>query len=107
MSTGNNSRKTYMVGQLPTITALFTNSANTPTNPTTVTFQITNPTGAQVNTASPNAAIVNPTTGTFVFTFTAALAIVGTWIWRVTGVGALTDADEGTFDVLQTLTATP
>lgn len=107
MSTGNNSIREYQVGQIPTVTALFTNSSNVPTNPTTVTFQITDPTGAQVNTPSPNAAITNPTTGTFIFTFTAALSIVGVWIWRVKGTGALTDADEGTFRVMQTQTPTP
>lgn len=106
MSTGNNSIREYQWGQVPTITALFTNSANTPTNPTTVTFQITDPSGAQVNTASPNAAITNPTTGTFVFTFTAALAQTGVWIWRVKGTGALTDADEGSFRCLQIQTQT-
>lgn len=107
MSTGNNSLKQYLVGQMPTVTALFTNSSNTPTNPTTVTFQITDPTGAQVNTSNPNAAITNPATGTWLYIFPAALSLSGTYVWRVKGVGTLTDADEGTFVVLPTLTPTP
>ena len=104
-ATVNSGRK--QIGQTPVITAVFTNASNTPTNPTTVTFQITDPTGAQTNTTSPNAAITNGTTGTFVFTFTAALALAGTWIWRVKGNAVVVDATEGTFLVVQVLTPTP
>lgn len=107
MSTGNNSIKEYLVGQMPQLTFTFTNAANVLTNPTTIVVQITDPTGTQVNTTSPNAAITVPSTGVWVYTAPAALSIVGTYIWRVKATGTLTDSDEGTFTVLATLTPTP
>lgn len=103
----NNAIPTFVLGQLVTIQALFVNQTNTPTNPTTVTFITNDPAGAQITKASPDATITNPSTGTFLYTPAAAVALAGTWTWRVKGVGAVINADEGSFFVEPSLVATP
>lgn len=109
MATGSNAVTKYLVGQQPLITALFTNAANVATNPTTVTFIFVDPAGAQTSTSNPNAAITNPSTGTWVYTWPGSTGIttVGVWSYRIKGVGALIDADEGSFEVVGSLVNTP
>ena len=109
MAAGNVSPGHYLVGEQPIITAVFTNSANVATNPTTVTYIFTDPAGTQTTTASPNAAITNPSTGTFVYTWPGSVGVttVGIYTWRVKGVGALIAAEEGSFTVDASLHVTP
>jgi hypothetical protein len=109
VSTGSNSIGKYIVGKQPVITALFLNAAGTAVNPTTVTFITVDPLGVQTTTASPNVAITNPTVGTWVYTWPGSVGVttVGVYTWRVKGVGALIDADEGSFEVIPSLVPTP
>lgn len=109
MAQGNNQIPKFYVGQRPLITATFVNSSNTLTNPTTVTFIIRDPAGTETSTASPNAAISNPSTGVFVYTWpgSTGATVVGVYGWRVKGVGALIDADEGSFEVVASLVSAP
>lgn len=104
---GNNAVPVFVIGQMPQITALFLNATNTPTAPTAITFVTVNPLGAEVTTVAPNAAISNPSTGTYVYTYPAALSVAGTYSWRVKGTGTVTNADEGTFECQASLVITP
>lgn len=109
MATGNNSLVKYLIGDQPQVTATFTNAANVLTDPTTVTFIFVDPTGAQTTTASPNAAITNPSTGVWTYTWpgSTGILVAGMYAWRVKGVGALIGADEGTMEVVASLVVTP
>lgn len=97
----------YDIGDQPTLTALFVNATNTPTNPTTVTFITKDPAGTEVSTVFPNAAITNPSTGTFVYTYPSALSLAGTHAWRVKSVGVVINAEEGTLIVDASLMTAP
>lgn len=109
MPQGNNAIQRFVVGQQPQISALFTNSVNVATNPTTVTFIVVDPAGVVVSVSNPNAAITNPTTGTWVYVYQSAtgIQVVGVWQYRIKGTGALIDADEGSWEVVPSLVASP
>ena len=60
----------------------------------------------------PSSAAINaptPSTGTFVYTWPGSVGVttVGTYTWRVKGVGALIAAEEGSFTVDASLHVTP
>lgn len=99
----------YNIGDVPIITARFTNSANALTTPTTTTFILVDPTGTQTTTASPNAAISSGGTGILIYAYpvTTGLAIAGMWSWRVKGVGVVPHGLDGTFEVRPSLAITP
>jgi len=109
MATGSNNQVRYRIGQQPVITARCTNAAGALANPTTITFQTVDPAGTQTSTSNPNAAITNPSTGIWVYTWpgSTGVTVAGMYGWRVKGVGTVIDADDGTFEVLATTVPTP
>lgn len=92
--------KQYDVGDKPEITATFRTSAGVLTNPTTVTFITRTPAGVETATTSANAAITNPSTGVYVYTFPDALTEEGIWTVRAKGNAGLVAAVEGSFEVI-------
>jgi hypothetical protein len=98
--------RTYDVGDRPEITATFTNAAGTATDPTTVVFITRAPDSTEVSYTAPTN-ITNPTTGTFVFTFPAALTQEGMWSVRAKGTAGLITAGETSFIVKPSAFATP
>src|SRR5262252_6402536 len=63
-----------------------------PTDATTVTLTVTDPTGA---TSTP----ANSHTGTGTYTATVACTIAGVWLYKWVGTGTASDVAEGTFTV--------
>lgn len=85
---------------LVTSTVDFTNAAGAPTNPTTVTFSVINPTGvtSQTNYVSGSSGqVTNPSTGRFVLSLPVTLA--GPWLIRCKGVGAVAQVATGVVEV--------
>lgn len=81
-------------------TATFTNLAGVPTNPSTVTFKVMDPSGvaSQRNYVSgTDAEVTNPSVG--VFKLTLSYTISGVWLLRVEGTGAVAEVISGLVDV--------
>jgi hypothetical protein len=76
-------RSTVHVGTRPQVQGLITNATSgAPVNPTVLTVIVRNPDDTQDTYTSPNAAITNPETGTWLFRFPAEITVPGTyWIY--------------------------
>ena len=84
-----------MVGTAPSVTAVFTNSSGVATNPTTVRFTVVAPDRTKTVYTAPHASIINPSTGTWIFTLPAGTTLAGSYYVYVEGVGnGVTVADE-------------
>lgn len=94
--------------ELATLTNTFKVNG-TPTDPTTVSLIITDPTG--VETTYTHAAAQITKTGVGVYTKDIACSIAGDWTYQWVGTGSATDAEVGTWTVFDTqlgkLYATP
>lgn len=89
---------TYDVGDAYQLTYTLTNAAGTPTN-ATVTVTVTRP-DATADTPT----VTNPSTGTYVATGGCTQA--GLWLYRFAATGAVTDTEDGSFQVNPNATAT-
>jgi hypothetical protein len=85
--------------ELATLTNTF-KVAGTPTDPTTITLTVTDPTGA-ANVYTYAAAQVTRT-GTGVYTKDVACSIAGTWTYQWDGTSAAADTIAGTWEVYET-----
>jgi hypothetical protein len=97
----------YDIGDKPTVTATFTNAAGTLTNPSTVVAILRTPAGVETTTTSPNAAIVNTSTGVWAFTLPSAFDTAGNWQVRIKGTAGLIAAAETTLVVRPSAFASP
>lgn len=91
-------RKQYKVGQTPRLSVTFADAAGTPTDPTTVTFTITEPDeDATVTTYvfGTDAELVNSAVGEYYVEFEIVNA--GTHCYAFTGTGALKAYDDRQF----------
>lgn len=86
--------------ELATLTNTFNNSAGTPTDPTTISLSITDPTGAVTTYTYAASQITKTSTG--VYTKDIACSIDGTWTYEWTGTGAVADVVAGTWEVHET-----
>lgn len=76
------------IGDLVELSAAFTNLAGVATDPTAVTLQVKDPTGATV-------AGTTPTHGaTGAYTYDLAITASGVWKYRFAGTGAVVAAEE-------------
>jgi len=89
----------YDIGDRPTVTAVFTDAAGTPTDPSTVVAIVRTPAGVETTTTTPNAAIVNTATGVWTFTLPTAFDAGGNWRVRIKGTAGLIVAAETTLAV--------
>lgn len=83
---------TYDIGDAYRLVYTLTDASGTPTN-ATVTVSVTKPDGT-----ADSAALTNPATGTYVAT--GGCTAAGTWLYRFSATGALTDAEPGSFVVM-------
>jgi len=97
----------YDIGDKPTVTATFTNAAGALTNPSTVVAILRTPAGVETTTTSPNAAIVNTSTGVWAFTLPSAFDTAGNWQVRIKGTAGLIAAAETTMAVRASAFASP
>lgn len=76
-------RGSVRVGTRPQVQALITNATTgDPSNPTALTVIVRKPDGTQDPYTTPNVAITNPETGTWLFRFPAEITVPGTyWIY--------------------------
>ena len=81
---------TYVVGDLVTMTATFTNASGTLTNPTSVSGSVKDPSGT---VTSPS--VSQQSTGVYIMQYT--ISIPGLHSYRIAGTGAATAAGEGQF----------
>ncbi len=81
------------VGELVTLKSRFANTAGVLTNPTTVTLTVTDPAGTVTTLTSPNAALINASTG--VWTSDLTVNLKGTWTYRWAGTGAIVAGETG------------
>lgn len=89
----------YDIGDRPTVTATFTDAAGALTDPSTVVAIVRTPAGVETTTTSPNAALVNTSTGVWAFTLPTALTAAGNWRVRIKGTAGLIAAAETTLAV--------
>ena len=97
----------YDIGDRPTVTASFTDVAGTLTDPSTVVAIVRTPAGVETTTTSPNAALVNSSTGVWAFTLPTAFDAAGNWRVRIKGTAGLIAAAETTLAVRESLFDTP
>ena len=97
----------YDIGDRPTVTATFTSAAGVLTNPSTVVAILRTPVGVETTTTSPNAALVNSSTGVWAFTLPTAFDTAGNWQVRIKGTAGLIAAAETTLAVRASAFATP
>lgn len=98
---------TYDIGDRPTATVTFRDTADVLTSPTTVVFVVRTPAGVETPYTSPHAAITTVSTGVFAFTFPAPLNEAGAWHVRAKGTAGLEAAAELSFQVRRSNFATP
>jgi hypothetical protein len=84
---------TVLEGTQPEVVAVF-KRAGVLVNPTAITVITKSPSGALVTYNTPNAQIVNTSTGVWTFTFPGALTEVGTWIVNFAGTAGVIVAAE-------------
>lgn len=99
--------KYFDIGDIPVIVARYTTTAGALATPTVATFIIVDPVGTQTTKVTGDATVVVTATGVLTYTHAAALTIAGMYSWRVKGVGVVTEAIEGSFEVRPTLVTTP
>lgn len=97
----------YFIGAKPVITATFKDATGALSNPTTVVFMLRDPSGTETSVTSPNAAIVNGSTGIWTYTHTSTVTTPGEWSVRVKGTAGTFAAFEDGFIVNQSAFATP
>jgi hypothetical protein len=86
----------YDQGDLTRLSVTFRNAADTPTDPTTVTFTIKTPTGTETTYIyGVDAEVVKESAG--VFHVDVMLTEPGVWVWSWVGTGAVAQTDEGQF----------
>jgi hypothetical protein len=82
-------------GNQPLLNVAFTNSAGAPTDPTTVTFKITDPTGAKTTYVyNTDAQLVKDSVGNYHVAWLFNLG--GEWAYRFEGTGTVTAAAQST-----------
>ena len=86
--------------ELATLTNTFNNSAGTPTDPTTVSLTVTDPTDTATTYTYAASQITKTSTG--VYTKDIACTIDGTWTYEWTGTGTVADVVAGTWEVHET-----
>ena len=82
----------YMVGQAVRLSAVFSNSAGTAADPTTITCKVRNPAGT-IASYTPT----KDSTGNYHYDVTIASDGNGEWLFRFEGTGAVTAAEESSF----------
>lgn len=85
--------------ELATLTNTFT-VAGAPTDPTTITLTITDPTGAENSYTHAGGTVTKSATG--VYTKDITCNVAGTWTYEWVGTGAATDTQVGTWEVFET-----
>ncbi len=98
---------TLDIGDRPTATVTFRNTAKALTSPTTVVFITRSPSGVEASYTTPHASITNPSVGVFVFTFPAPLNAAGKWYVRAKGTAGHEAAAEQMFQVRASNFTTP
>ena len=98
---------TYDLGDRPTATVTFRDTADVLTSPTTVVFIVRTPAGVETPYTSPHDAITTTSTGVFAFTFPDPLDEAGTWYIRAKGTAGLEAAAELSFQVRRSSFTTP
>ena len=89
----------FDVGDMPTFTATFCDTAGALASPTAVTFILRNPAGIETPYVAGTASEVeNPATGVFTFTV-PVLTTAGTYRLRAKGTATVIAAVEGSFTV--------
>lgn len=94
----------YQLGTAVTITETF-KVLDVPTDPTTVTYAVVDPDGVEtlyVFGTAPE--VTNPSVGVYVLDL-PALTVPGTWIYTITGTGAVEAVGSGEFTMLQSSVA--
>lgn len=94
----------YQLGQAVTVTETFS-LLGTPTNPTTVTYVVKDPTGVETSYVFGVAPeVTNPSVGIFVLSLPPS-SEPGQWFYEITGTGAVEASGTGEFTVLQSVMA--
>ena len=83
---------TYDIGDRPRATVTFTSVTGTPTNPTTVTVTVQDPTGAETSPAATS-------DGSGVYHVDVDATMSGRWLVRFVGTGNVVAAVEDSFFV--------
>lgn len=89
----------FDIGDRVKLTGTFTNAAGVLTNPTVVTCKVRTPSG----TVTSHLDAANPSAG--VFTKEIEVTEAGMWRFRFEGTGAVKAAEEGFFDVEESVFA--
>jgi len=88
----------YQKGDLRRIGGTFTNAAGTPTDPTTITFKYTRPSGTTVTLVyGTDAALMRTSAG--VYYVDLDITEAGKWYYRFAGTGTVQEAEDGQFNV--------
>lgn len=87
-------QKSYPLGSELNFVTTFTDAINhQPANPTNVRLRLLTPSAEEVDLTTPS----NPSIGVFQTTYIPSQS--GIWSWRWEGTGAVTAAEEGTFEI--------
>ena len=86
---------TYGIGDVAQLSVTFTNLAGVPTDPSTVTLTVNDPTGAQVIYSG--GSITHISTGNY--TYNLSLTLTGVYVYQWTGTGAVQTTQQGTITV--------
>jgi hypothetical protein len=95
-----------VVGQEVRITATFTNSAGTLTDPTTITIEYKKPDGTVVTGTYAGGQVIKSSTGIYYRDVTPAIGEEGEWLTYYAGTGTIDAAENGRFHVTAKVTAT-
>lgn len=93
---------TYQTGNIIRLSVSFTNLAGAAVDPTTITFQVQDPSSAQTTIVSPDARIIRDSLGNFHVDYTLP-DLFGRYIYRFAGTGSITAAAEKVFVVLHSV----
>jgi len=85
-------------GKAPLATVTFVDINDAAADPTAVTFKLKAPDDTVTTVTAPDAAIANPTVGTWTYQL-STLTQEGVWTIRAEGVGGVDTAVEATFNV--------
>ena len=96
-------RYVFDTGDLPTVTASFTDVDGAAADPTAVKVTTLSPNGTSVEYTDADSEVTNPSTGTWKFLFPTALTEEGTWRVRFEGTETLIAAAEQKFSVRETV----